>query len=109
MHSLLDFFIKDTEKIENIKNELKNYNGKKMAIAIYLLQSKFKLIALFPNSKTQSRTRFNRLITSNENISTQSIDKVFFPNTEIIMVSEKDLQYIEIEKKLKQLGLSTVV
>lgn len=100
-----DFFKNiDIEKVKIIQSEFKNFNGKKMSILIYLLQSYFKILTLIHNSKTQSRKHFIRLLKENENITnTQSIDKNFLPNTDNIIHSNTDADYINIKEQLNKI------
>ncbi len=103
----LDDFFKDksnTILISQIKNEFQSYSGKSMAIVVYLLYTKYNLINIFPNSKTQSRKHFVSLLkNSNDNIIMQSIDKHFLSGTDEISISEKDALFLSINEKITQM------
>lgn len=104
--NLIDFFNEEiSEKtINKIKSEFKDYDGKRMAILIYLLQSDYKIITVISNSKVQSRISFVRLLKENDNISNiSSINKVFDTNTDNLSLYDTDAEFIDFKEKLSQI------
>lgn len=87
--------------IESIKTEFKDYEGKKMAILIYLLENEFKLISYSLDSKTDSRKHLvDSLNNSKPNM--QPINKCFVTHSYELDITklEKDKDYINIKEKL---------
>lgn len=109
--TLKDFFIDKTNNglIQDIQTQFNSYDGKRMAILIYLLQFEFKLIKIVPHSKTISRTQFIKLLKNNFKIKTQSIDKYFNSWNNDISVSDSDIEFIDIKEKLTKLIENKVV
>ena len=97
-----DFFVDKTNDkvIQNIENNYYTYDGKRMAILIYLLQSEFKLTKIVPHSRTHSRTQFIRLLKNNDKIKTQSIDKYFNSWDNGISITDSDIEFLDIKEKL---------
>lgn len=106
-----DFFDKDfnEETIIEIQNKFKDYRGKKMAILIYLLQTKHKVITISNNSKTQSRKHFVSALTKENEITMQSINKVFVSGSEQLNINQKDADFSIIENELNNLLPKKVV
>ena len=103
---LIDFF-KDKSNsslISQLQNEFQSYSGKSMAIVVFLLFTKYNLIKIIPNSKTQSRKHFVSLLNNlPDNISMQSIDKHFQSGTDNITISENDALFVSINEKITQM------
>ena len=103
----LEDFFKDksnTILISDIQNEFQSYAGKSMAIVLYLLFTKYELINIFPNSKTQSRKHFVSLLKNSPDFDGMfAINKCFLSGTDDITVSEKDALYISINEKISQM------
>jgi len=103
----LDDFFKDksnTILISQIQNEFQSYAGKSMAIVLYLLFTKYELINIFPNSKTQSRKHFVSLLKNSPDFDGMfAINKCFLSGTDEISVSQKDALYISINEKIAQM------
>lgn len=100
---LKDFFNSniDSEVIEEIQNYFKDYNGKKMAYLIYLLDQEFKIINYSLNGKNDSRKHFAQALTK-RNLKMQGINKYFetFYRKLASMENRKDNTYTDIEEKL---------
>lgn len=110
--TLNDFFNDNisVETIKNIQTTFCSYKAKKMAIVIYLLQSKFNIIEILPNSTTQSRKHFVCQMKSVDNYKDMyAISKYFESGTYISKVSDKDAYYILIHKKLSEIIAKEVV
>jgi gas vesicle protein len=103
----LDDFFKDksnTILISQIQNEFQSYAGKSMAIVLYLLFTKYELINIFPNSKTQSRKHFVSLLKNSPDFDGMfAINKCFQSGTDEISVSKKDALFISINEKIAQM------
>lgn len=109
--NLLDFLNNksDLEKLKQIQDEFSTYNGKRMAIMIYLLISEFNFIKIVPHSKTHSRTQFIRLFKNNYNIKTQSIDKYFNSWDNGISIVASDIELLDMKAKLTKIIENQVV
>ena len=99
----------DLKKLIQIQDEFSTYNGKRMAIMIYLLISEFNFIKIVPHSKTHSRTQFIRLFKNNYNIKTQSIDKYFNSWDNGISIVGSDIELLDIKAKLTKIIENQVV
>lgn len=103
----LDDFFKDksnTILISQIQNEFQSYAGKSMAIVLYLLFTKYKIINIIPNSKTQSRKHFISLLKNSPDFDGMfAINKCFQSGTDEISVSKKDALFISINEKIAQM------
>ena len=109
--NLLDFLNNksDLEKLKQIQDEFSAYNGKRMAIMIYLLISEFNFIKIVPHSKTHSRTQFIRLFKNNYDIKTQSIDKYFNSWDNGISIVASDIELLDMKAKLTKIIENQVV
>lgn len=100
---LKDFFINNTkiEIIEKIQKEFKDYNGKRMAFIIYLLESEFKIITYSLNGKIDSRKHFVEAL-QNKTASMQGINKYFTPNDVNLNIHkfQNDNDFINIKELL---------
>jgi hypothetical protein len=98
-----DFFNPDVkiETIENIQKVFKDYEAKKLAILIYLLQSEFKLSTYSLDSKTDGRKHFAESLI-NKTISMQPINNCFVSHAYVLDIRnvEKDNDYINTKEKL---------
>lgn len=100
-----DFFKSEIEdkKRKIIKEKYKNLVGKQLAILIYLLQSEFKVIEIYPHSKDRSRSHFVKVLTANNEIKMQGINKYFDASTDKINVREEDQDYATLKSELNAL------
>lgn len=98
-----DFFNPDVEieTITKIQNEFKEYYGKKMAVLIYLLETKFKVLSYSLDSKTDGRKHLvDSLNNSKPNM--QPINKCFITYSYKLDITkfENDKDFINIKEKL---------
>jgi len=101
-----DYFTPETEEstINEIQSRFKQYNGKKMAILIHLLSNEYKIVNIVPNSKTNSRAGFVKLLTGNDKISMQAIDKwLINGNLNLNVMIELDFDYQNIKKEFEKI------
>jgi hypothetical protein len=100
-----DFFNPDVkiEIIQEIQNEFKGYDNKKMAYLIYLLHKDFNLINYNVNSRDMSRKHFVESLL-NTGVKMQGINKCFQANDVELCINDylKDNDYIQIKKILSK-------
>jgi hypothetical protein len=81
--------------INNIQQEFKDLEGKKMAILIYLLQNKYRYITIIRNSKTESREHFVRELTGKNEFNMQYINRILKDNELQLNNDDPEIELIE--------------
>jgi len=106
--TLSDFLINksDLVKFITIQKDFKQYEGKRLAILIHLLQNENKILNIISKSKTHSRKHFICLFKEDS-----SFDKMFAVNKYIDPFSNKlnlntalefDADYVDVKEKLNK-------
>ncbi len=113
--TLIDF-IKDKSSltlVSQLQSEFKTYEGKRMAILIYILQYELNLIDIIPNSRTYSRKRFITLFKNEPEFDkSEAINKYISSyDFELLLPTsnEMDADYIQIKQKLTNIIENSVV
>lgn len=101
---LKDFFIKDysTDVIAEIQTKFKKLEGKDLAILIYLLHRKYKIIEILTHSRTMGRKGFVKCLKETSNPTMQKVNKCFVPSTDDLIYSKDDLVFQSLDKKLTE-------
>lgn len=100
--NLEDYFFKNEKTLINaIKEKYKNLDGKKMAILIYLLSDKFRLIDYKTDGK--KRIDFVRSLKDSNIKQISSVNKHFQAITGELKVSPYDDDFIKIKNDLEKL------
>jgi len=102
--SHLDFFNPEIEiQISSaIKEKFKYYDGKKLAIVIYLLNKAFNVINISLNSTTINRINFVRYLKDIKNPKMQAINK-YFDHDENLTINDSDSDYSLIKKEIENI------
>jgi hypothetical protein len=108
--STIDDFLNDKTNIklfQEIQNNFKHFEGKRLAILIYLLQEENKIILIISNSNTHSRKHFIKLFKEDTSFDKfQAVNKYIDPFTNKLnlpTLKESDADYINIKEKLTKL------
>lgn len=92
---------------QEIQDNFKDFEGKRLAILIYLLQEECKIISIISNSKTHSRKQFIQLFKDDSSFDKfQAVNKYIDPFTNELnlpTLKESDADYINIKEKLKKI------
>ena len=113
--TLIDFLteVKVIEVIKKIQYEFKSFEGKRLAILIYILQEENKIISIISNSKTHSRKQFIQLFKEDNSFDKfQAVNKYINPfSNELNLPTKKeiDADYIKIKEKLTKIIENPVV
>lgn len=112
---LLDFLnnSSDLSLFVDIQKEFKHYEGKRLAILIYLLQNERKIINIIPKSRTHSRKHFVCLFKEDNNFDKMfAVDKYidsYNNNLNLPTTNENDADYIDVKEKLYKIIENPVV
>jgi hypothetical protein len=107
--SITDFLNDNTNSnlLQVIQNNFKDFEGKRLAILIYLLQEESKIISIISNSKTHSRKQFIQLFKNDCYFDKfQAVNKYIDSySNELNLPTDKesDADYINIKEKLKKI------
>lgn len=113
--TIVDFLNDKTNNIlfQAIQNNFKHFEGKRLAILIYLLQEENKIISIVSNSKTHSRKQFIQLFKEDSSFDKfQAVNKYIDPFTNELnlpTLKEFDADYINIKEKLTKILENPVV
>jgi hypothetical protein len=109
-------FLNDTTHINLftvIQNNFKHFEGKRLAILIYLLQEENKIISIISSSKTHSRKQFIQLFKEDRLFDKfQAVNKYIDTYTNQLNLStnnENDADYIDVKEKLNKIIENPVV
>lgn len=114
--STIDDFLNDKTNIklfQEIQNNFNHYEGKRLAILIYLLQEENKIISIISNSNTHSRKHFIKLFKEDSSFDKfQAVNKYIDPfsnELNLPTLKESDADYINIKEKLTKIIENPVV
>lgn len=113
--TLSDFLINksDLVKFISIQKEFKQYEGKRLAILIHLLQIENKIISIISKSKTHSRKHFICIFKEDESFDKEyAVNKYIDPFTSDLIIPTlkiHDSDYIDIKQKLTKILENPVV
>ena len=106
---LLDFLNNnsDLSLLVEIQNAFKHYEGKRLAILIFLLQTERKIINIIPKSRTHSRKHFVRLFKEDYQFDKMfAVDKYidsYYNNLNLPTTNENDADYVDVKEKLNKI------
>lgn len=110
-----DFLINksDLDKLLTIQNNFKQYEGKRLAILIHLLQNEYRILNIISKSKTHSRKHFICLFKEDNSFDkTYAINKYIDPFSNKLNLTtayEFDADYVDVKEKLTKIIENPVV
>lgn len=103
----------DLSLLVEIQSKFKHYEGKRLAILIYLLQNERKIINIIPKSRTHSRKHFVCLFKENNQFDKMfAVDKYidsYNNDLNLTTTNENDADYIDVKEKLNKIIENRVV
>lgn len=103
----------DLSLLVEIQSKFKHYEGKRLAILIYLLQNEKKIINIIPKSRTHSRKHFVCLFKEEIHFKKMfAVDKYidsYNNNLNLTTTNENDADYIDVKEKLNKIIENRVV
>lgn len=112
--TIVDFLNDKTNNklLREIQSNFKHFEGKRLAILIYLLQVENKIISIISNSNTHSRKHFIQLFKEDNSFDKfQAVNKYIDPfsnELNLPTLKESDADYMNIKEKLTKILENTV-